>query len=165
MLQHLRETGVLGQEAVAGMDGVGASDLAGCDERRDVEIAVAGGRRADADALVSKAHMHRVRIGGGMDRHSGDAELLRRAQDAQGDLASIGNEDLIEHIAPYSMTRRGSPYSTGVPSSTKMAVTVPERGATISLKVFMASTSRTLSPACTLEPISTKFFASGEGLR
>ncbi len=38
-------------------------------------------------------------------------------------------------------------------------------GATISLKVFMASTSRTFSPAWTLEPTSTKSFASGEGLR
>ena len=118
MLEHLREARVLGQEAVAGMDRIRAGDLAGGDQGRDVEIAVAGGRRADAHALVGEAHMHGVRVGGGMDRHGGDAELLRRAQDSQGDLASVGNEDLIEHVAPYSMTRRGSPYSTGVPSST-----------------------------------------------
>jgi hypothetical protein len=100
------------------MDRIRPGDLAGGDQGRNVEIAVAGGRRTDADALVGEPHMHGIRVGGGMYRDGGDAELLRRAQDAQGDLAAIGNEDLIEHIAPYSMTRRGSPYSTGVPSST-----------------------------------------------
>ena len=34
------EAGVLRQEAVAGMHGVGAGDLAGREQRRDVEIAV-----------------------------------------------------------------------------------------------------------------------------
>ena len=64
---------------------------------RDVEIAVAGGRRADADALVGEPHMHGVRVGGGMDRDRGDAELLGGAQDAQGDFAPVGDEDLVEH--------------------------------------------------------------------
>ena len=99
MLQHLGEAGVLGEEAVAGMDGVRAGDLAGGDQRRDVEIAVAGGRRADADALVGEAHMHGVGVGGGMDRDGGDAEFLGGAQDAQGDLAPVGDEDLVEHRA------------------------------------------------------------------
>src|SRR5918912_616066 len=61
------------------------------------------------------------------------------------------------------MTSSGSPYSTGWPSSTKIAVTVPARGAVMSLKVFIASMRRSLSPASTLEPTSTKFFASGDG--
>ena len=96
-VQHLGEAGVLGQEAVARMDGVGAGDLAGGDERRDVEIAVAGRRRADADALVGEADVHGVGVGGRMHRHGGDAELLAGAQDAERDLAAVGDEDLVEH--------------------------------------------------------------------
>ena len=91
------EAGVLGQEAVAGMHGVGAGDLAGREQRRDVEIAVLRRRRADADALVGEAHMHGVGVGGGMHRDGGDAELLAGAQDAQRDLAAIGYQDLVEH--------------------------------------------------------------------
>ena len=145
--EHLGEARVLGQEAVARMDRVGAGDLAGGDQRRDVEIAVAGRRRADADALVGEPHMHRVGIGGRMHRDGRDAELLAGAQDAQRDLAAVGDQDLVEHAAAaYSITRSGSPYSTGWPSSTKIAVTVPARGATMSLKVFIASISSSLSP-------------------
>ena len=58
----------------------------------------------------------------------GDAELLAGAQDPERDLAAIGDQDLVEHRgarAPvrYSMITSGSPYSTGWPLPTKMAVT------------------------------------------
>ena len=95
--EDLGEAGVLGQKAVAGMHGVGAGDLAGGEQRRDVEIAVLGRRRADADALVGEPHMHGVGVGGGMHRDGGDAEFLAGAQHAQGDLAAIGDQDLVEH--------------------------------------------------------------------
>ena len=38
-----------------------------------------------------------------MDGDRGDAELLGRAQDAQRDLAAVGDEDLVEH--PRSLMR------------------------------------------------------------
>ena len=93
------KTRVLREEAVAGMHGVGAGDLAGRENGGDVEVAVFRRRRPDADALVGKAHVHRVGVGGRMHRHRRDAELLAGAQDAQGDLAAIGDEDFIEHWA------------------------------------------------------------------
>ncbi len=96
--EDLGEAGVLGQEAVAGMDRVGAGDLAGGEDLRDVEIAVAGRRRADADALVGEAHMHGVGVGGRMDRDRGDAELLAGAENAERDLAAIGDQDLVEEL-------------------------------------------------------------------
>ena len=88
---------VLRQEAVAGMHGVGAGDLAGGENVGDVEIAVFRRRRADADALVGKTHMHGVGVGGGMHGDGRNAELLAGAQDAQRDLAAIGDQDFIEH--------------------------------------------------------------------
>ena len=95
--QDFGEARVLGQEAVAGMHGVGAGDLAGGEQRRDVEVAVARRRRADADALVGEAHMHGVGVGGRMHGDRRDAELLAGAQDAQRDLAAIGDQDFLEH--------------------------------------------------------------------
>ena len=97
LFQDFGEARVLGQEAVAGMHGVGAGDLAGREQSGDVEIAVARGRRSDADALVGEPHMHGVGVGGGMHGNGRDAELLARAQHAQRDLAAVGYEDFFEH--------------------------------------------------------------------
>ena len=66
LLQDFGEARVLGQKAVARMHGVGAGDLAGREQGGDVEIAVARGRRSDADAFVGEPHMHGVGVGGGM---------------------------------------------------------------------------------------------------
>ena len=144
--EDLGEARVLGKKAVAGMDGVGAGDLAGGEQRGNVEIAVARRRRADADAFVGEPHMHGVGIGGRMHRDGRDAELLAGAQDAQRDLAAIGDEDLLEHRVSQGIggitsmiTISGSPYSTGWPSSTRISPTVPARGAGIWLNVFIAS--------------------------
>src|SRR5208283_4579151 len=109
-------------------------------------------------------------VGRRMHRDCRNAQLLRRAKDAQCNLAAIGNEDFLEHDAtqlPFtgSITINGSPYSTAWPSSIRIAVTTPPCGALISLNVFMASTSRILSPALTFAPTGAKGLASGLGRR
>ena len=122
--EDLGEAGVLGEEPVAGMDGVGAGDLAGGEELRNVEVGVARRRRADADALVGEADMHGVAVGGRVDRDGGDAEFLAGAEDAERDLAAVGDQDLVEEGRGviHSMIISGSPYSTGWPSSTMICV-------------------------------------------
>ena len=95
--ENFGEARILRQEAVAGMNGVGAGDLARSEQRRNIEIAVLRRRRADADALVGEADMHRVGIGGRMHRDGRDTEFLACAQHAQCDLAAIGNQDFVEH--------------------------------------------------------------------
>ena len=58
----LREVGVLRQEAVAGMDAVGARRLRGGDQFVDAQIAVGRRRRADGVRLVGRAaHAARAR--------------------------------------------------------------------------------------------------------
>ena len=52
--QDVGKLGVFRQEAVTGMHGVGAGDLAGRDDLMDVQIAVTRRRRADADAFVGQ---------------------------------------------------------------------------------------------------------------
>ena len=94
------EARIFGQEAVARMHGVGAGDLAGREQRGDVEIGILGGRRPDADALVGEPHMHRVSVGGGMHGNRLDAQFLAGAQHAQCDFAAIGYEDFVEHLVP-----------------------------------------------------------------
>jgi hypothetical protein len=97
ILDRLHEIGVLGEEAVAGVDRLRAGDLGGRQDGGHAEVAVRGGRRADADRLVGHAHMHRVGIRRGMDRDAFHAHLAGRADDAQRDLAAVGDQDLLEH--------------------------------------------------------------------
>ena len=78
----------------------------GGQDRRDVEIALARRRRADADALVGEPHMHGVVVGGGVDGDRADAHLAAGAVDAERDLAAIGDEHLLEHALIAEKARK-----------------------------------------------------------
>src|SRR5262245_15196119 len=99
LFENLSEAGILGQEAIARMHGVGAGDFAGGDNRGNIEIAVLGRRRADAHALIGEPNMHGVGVGRRVHRNGGDAKLLASAFDSEGDLSPVGDQDLVEHRA------------------------------------------------------------------
>ena len=170
-LEDFGEARVLGQEAVARMHRVGAGDLAGGEQRRDVEIAVARRRRADADALVGEPHMHGVGVGGRMHGDGRDAELLAGAQHPQRDLAAVGDEDLVEH-RPCSLLDASLDDHQRLAELDRLAVLdqdlrsrVPARGAGIWFMVFIASMISSVWPARTWLPTSTKGRAPGSGPR
>ena len=96
-LDHLGEARVLAQESVAGMHRVGAGDGRGRQDGGDVEVGIARRRRADADALIGQAHMHRGGVRGGMHRDRADAHFLAGAVDTERDLAAVGDQHLAEH--------------------------------------------------------------------
>ena len=93
----LGEVRALREEAITGMNGVGARDLRGADDRRHVQIAVGAPRRPDADLFVREAHVQRVFVRLRIDGDRLDAELPARQDDADGDFAPIGDQDLLEH--------------------------------------------------------------------
>jgi hypothetical protein len=107
LLDALAEVGVLGEEAVAGVDGLGVGDLGGRDDGRHVEVALRRGRRADANGLVGQSHVLGVGVGLGVDRDRLDAEFAAGAQDAQGDFPAVGDQDLLEH-GGLSRSRTGA---------------------------------------------------------
>ncbi len=98
--QNLGEPSVLGEKSITGMQRLGSGDFAGGKQRRNIEIGFACGGRPDADQFVGELHMHGVGVGGGVHRDRRNAELLRRAQDAQGDFAAVGDENFFEHVSP-----------------------------------------------------------------
>ena len=104
----LGEEGVLGEEAIAGMDRVGAGLLRGADHVGDVQVALAGVVGPDVHGLVGEAHDGRLGVGGRVDRDRLDAELPAGARDSQRDLTPVGDQDLLEH-ALSSLNRRGRP--------------------------------------------------------
>ncbi len=96
-LADLRQIRALGEEPVPGMDRVGAGDLCRADDGRHAQIAVRAAGRADADVLVREAHVQRVLVRLGPDRHRLDTQFPAGADDAQGDLAAVGDQNFLEH--------------------------------------------------------------------
>jgi hypothetical protein len=75
----LGEVGVLGQEAVAGVDGVDAGLRRHLEDLVDVEVALGGGGRAEQVGLVGEADVRRVAVDLAVDRDAG-----RRARGRHG---------------------------------------------------------------------------------
>ena len=98
--QRLGERLALGEKAVAGMHGLGAGVAAGLHDPVDDEIGLRRRRRADMDGLVGHLDMQRVRVGVGIDGDGLDAHLAGRLDDAAGDLAAIGDQNLLEQSFP-----------------------------------------------------------------
>ena len=99
LLAGLGEGRVLGEEAVAGVDRLGARLAGDLEDLLDVQVAL--GRRGAAQevGLGRAADVQGVAVDLGVDGHRGDAELVQRAADADGDLAAVGDQDLREHGA------------------------------------------------------------------
>ena len=86
-----RQGGVLGQEAVAGVDRVAAGGHGRRDDRLNVEV----GRHAagvEPDRLVGDARVQRLGVVLRVHGHAADAEVGRRAGDANRDLAAVGDQ-------------------------------------------------------------------------
>jgi hypothetical protein len=92
----LREVGILGKESVARMGGTGAGGLRRLDDGFDVQIAVLRRRRADEHGLVGERHVHGITVGVGEHRHRSQAHALGGAHDPAGDLAAVGDQQLVE---------------------------------------------------------------------
>ena len=77
------------------MDGVGTALLDGVQDRVGVEVALGRGLPAERVRLVGEADVERVAIELAVDGDGLDAELASGADDAHGDLATVGDQDLL----------------------------------------------------------------------
>ncbi len=103
------EAGVLGQEAVAGVNGRGAGRARGRQHRAGVQVARGGLRGPEEDGLVGLADERQVRVSLGVDGHRPDAHPARGGDHAPGDLATIGDKDGFKHARqPTAGTRPGA---------------------------------------------------------
>ena len=106
------EVGVLGEEAVAGVDGVGPALLDDAEDGLGVQVALGRGLAAQGVGLVGQPDVERVAVELGVDGHRGHPELAAGPDDPDGDLSPVGDENLLQHAAPFEsagMRRRSSP--------------------------------------------------------
>ena len=106
--EGMGERRALGEEPIARMDRLGAGRRAGVNDPVDHEIGLSRGRRADGDRLIGHFDMERVLVGFRIDGDGLDAHAARRLDDAAGDLAAVGDEDLLEHRRPNRRKARAS---------------------------------------------------------
>ena len=91
------EVRIFGQEAVPGVDGVHLIFLSQRDDRLDVEIGADRLLRlADQIGFIGLEAVKRVSVLVRIDRHRANAQLMGRAKDANRDLATIGDEELLD---------------------------------------------------------------------
>ena len=114
--QARASVGVLREEAVAGVERLGAGPERRLDDPLDVRVALGRRTGADQEGLVGAPDVERVPVGLRVHGHAADPELPERAEDAHGDLAAVGDEHLGERrslgdIRPYSVSAWASQTS------------------------------------------------------
>ena len=112
------ELRVLRQKAVAGMNRVRAGLARAVDDRVAAQIRLCRPRAAERHDFVGLAHERRVAIGIGADGHRGDAHLAAGAHDPPGDLAAIGDQNLLDGrslMAPQAATLLAYAYIRNTP--------------------------------------------------
>jgi hypothetical protein len=101
LLAELRQVRAFGEEAIAGVNGIGTRGQCRTDDAIGAEIAVARGRRSDRHGDISESDMHGIAIRVRIDGSGTQADALCRANDADGDFASIGDEKRTKHALSY----------------------------------------------------------------
>jgi hypothetical protein len=97
LLHGVGKGGVLGEEAVARVDGLGARLTRRREHAVGAQVRVRRRRAAHAHGDVGHLHVLCVAVGLGEDGDGLDAHAPRRAHDAARNLAAVGDEQLAEH--------------------------------------------------------------------
>ena len=91
-----RKVRVLAEKTIARVQRVATVLLRDTQQMRAIEI---GSRAAGSQCLrlVCGLYMRGLCIIGGVHRQAGNAQLLQRSDDAQGDFTAVGDQDFLEH--------------------------------------------------------------------
>ena len=128
------EAVVFGQEAVARVDRIGAARGCGGNDVGNIEIALAAGRFAHAHGLIGQLHVQGVAIHRAVNGHGGDPQLAAGAQDAQGDFAPVGDQQLADG---HSVAVRRNP-ATQAAADCISAHLAPHQGLGRSMGILLA---------------------------
>ena len=129
---RLREGGVLGEEAVAGVDGVGAGRARGVDEQVGAQVGVGRRGAGQPDGAVGLARVRRVGVGVGVDGDGADAEVAAGAEDPAGDLAAVGDQDSGDHRDRAHIRKTPKPASRAArPAISRLAMADRQRPSTV----------------------------------
>ena len=98
----LGEVGVLGEEAVAGVNRVGARLLRGVEDLAEVQIGLRRGLPAEGERLVGQRYVRGVGVRFGVDRDTAQTGVLGRPDHPDRDLAAVGDENLRDGLTGHA---------------------------------------------------------------
>ena len=145
------------------MNSVDVRDFRCADDPVDLKVTIGARGLADTYSFIGQLHMERVYVGLGVDSYGGDPEFFAGANDPEGDLTPVRNQNFAKHN--YFTRNRDWPNCTGVPFSTRISRMDPLTSALISFITFIASMMHTTVSSVTSCPTSTNGAESGEGAR
>lgn len=93
----LSEVGVLGEESISGVHGVGttlADDIQDC---LGIEVTLRSRFPAEGVGLVGQAHVQCIAVELGIHGHGGDSHFAGGPDDSHGNFATVGYQDFFEH--------------------------------------------------------------------
>ena len=96
--QCFGEFGVLREETITRMHRLCAAGLHRLHHLVDDDIGLVGRGRADMDRLICHLHMQRLFVRVRIDGDSLDSHLARGLDNAAGNLAAVGDQDLVKHM-------------------------------------------------------------------
>ncbi len=94
----LGEVFVLAQEAVTGVDGLRTSGFGGRQNDFPAQVAFLGRAATNVHCLVAGGHMLGASVGIGIHRHGFHTQAAGGGGNSAGNLATVCNEDLVEHV-------------------------------------------------------------------
>jgi hypothetical protein len=95
---------VFAQETVAGVHGLRAGGQRHVDDALPLQVAVARRVAAHVHGLVAGTHMAGVGVGVGVDGHRAHTQAACGGGHTAGNLATVGNQDLLEHLFSSSIS-------------------------------------------------------------
>ena len=98
------------------MNRFGAGPRGGLEQPLLVEVALGRGSRPDQVRLVCGSDMQRATVGLRIDGDGSDSELAQRAEDANRDLAAVGDENFREHGHARLFSRSNDGYVVRSPA-------------------------------------------------
>ena len=94
-----RKTGILCQKPIARMNRIGAGGFRCTDDFFNHQITLARGSRSDRVCCIGHPGMQRASIRLGIHRNCANSHVTACADDANGNFASIGDQNLFKHLS------------------------------------------------------------------
>src|SRR5437667_8388940 len=126
---HFGKIGVLGKQAVAGVNRIHVGNFGRTYHCRNIKIALGKLRRPNADRFIGKTNVQRIPVSVAVNGDRADAKLLAGTNDPQCNFASIGNQDLFEH--EYSAWSLLEDQASGSPRDRRSDLRKPPNATTV----------------------------------
>ena len=99
--QGLCEFCIFGQETISGVNSLSSRGFDRLHHLIDNDIRLVGWGRANVDCFIRHLHMQSLLIGIRIDGDSANAHFAGSFDNTTGDLATVGDQDFVEHVMSF----------------------------------------------------------------